>query len=132
MRTPLILIAVLALTVAACGGGQVSADEVPGGPPALSVPSDDTAGGGAQTASNSSDTSTSGTKDDTSNSPDSTSTPSSSGSTGTTPSTGGSTAATPVPTATPQPNTTSNNQAPPAGSDDQKFQDFCQQNAGAC
>ena len=45
MRTPrtallAVLVAFAALAVAGCGGGEVSADEVPGAAPALTVPSD--------------------------------------------------------------------------------------------
>jgi cytoskeletal protein RodZ len=129
LRIPLFLIAVLTLAVAGCGGGKVTADEVPGGPPTLTVPSDDSAGGSAtQTASNSSSS-----KSGTSNDGNSTSTQSGSAEatpTATPNSTGGSTAATPVPTTAPD--TATNDQQPPAGSDAQKFEDFCKQNAGAC
>ena len=39
-KTLLAIIAVLALAAAGCGGSEVDADEVPGNPPALTVPSD--------------------------------------------------------------------------------------------
>jgi hypothetical protein len=39
-RTAILAIAALVLAVAGCGGGEVSAEEVPGSPPALTVPSD--------------------------------------------------------------------------------------------
>ena len=39
-RTALLTIAAVAFAVAGCGGGEVDADEVPGSPPALTVPSD--------------------------------------------------------------------------------------------
>jgi hypothetical protein len=127
MRTWLIalLLAVLAVAAAGCGGGQVSAGEVPGNPPTLAVPSDPTAGG-AQASSGSA------AEDQSDGSTSSGSTGTSSTDSGTATAPADATTA-PAPTATPQPqNDTSTAEQPPAGSDTQKFEDFCQQNAGAC
>jgi hypothetical protein len=129
MRAPLIalLLAVLAFAAAGCGGGQVSAAEVPGNPPTLAVPSDPTAGG-----AQASDGSAAGDQSDSSTSSSSSSTSSADSGSATAPA-GATSAPEPAATATPQPqNDTSTAEQPAPGSDTQKFEDFCQQNAGAC
>jgi hypothetical protein len=138
---PALMLALVALAVAGCGGSEVEPDEVPGNPPALTVPSDgDIGSGGAASnsgsTSDSSDSSASG-----SGSTGSTDTGTTTGSTGgttaptttapsTTDGTSGGTAAPTTPSTTDD--TATNDQAPPAGSDAQQFENFCEQNAGAC
>jgi hypothetical protein len=46
---PALVLVVLGLLIAACGGGEVDAAEVPGGPPALTVRSDSELGTSAAT-----------------------------------------------------------------------------------
>ena len=136
-RTKLLalLLALVALAVAGCGGSEVASDEVPGNPPALTVPSDGDIGSGAN-----SDSSSSSNPSD-SNSTDSTDNGTTTGSTTTTPqaqattapsTTDGTSGGTAAPTTPTTPDTATNDQAPPAGSDAQQFENFCEQNAGAC
>jgi hypothetical protein len=122
--------AVVAL-FAACGGGEVSSDEVPGDPPALTVPSDDDigSGGSADNASADADDTTGGTDD-----PEATATPdSTTGDAGTVtpPATDDTSGGTTVPETAPEDSATTDT-PPPAGSDAEQFEDFCEQNAGAC
>jgi hypothetical protein len=114
------LVLVLAVLLAACGGG-VSVEQAPGPPVTVREP-----GNPAQLAPTATPTATAGTTG--------TATP--------TPTTSSGTAATPTPTATPSGtgtgtgtqtgSTGTTTQPPPAGSDAQKFEQFCAQNPGAC
>jgi hypothetical protein len=113
----------IALLAAGCGGDDSTVQEVPGPPPTLTVPHQK----GAADVSASATPTPTGT-------PTATPTPAAgtTGSTGSTGATGTNTgaAATPVPATqdTPAPN-----QAPAAaGSPPEKFEQFCQENAGAC
>ena len=119
----------LAVGVAACGGQQISADEVDAPPPELTIPagSGDALAGGASTTSTTDTTSTTETTDDADANDDATN---GSGSTGGT--AAPAPAATPAPTAAPQQDSAQNDAPPPAGSGAQKFEEFCEQNAGAC
>jgi hypothetical protein len=112
---------VLALTVAGCGGGQATVEEVPGGPVQLTTP------GGAGLAPAATATATAGaTATATATTPGA-----SSGTTGTTTqqtassgtSTGAANGGTQAPAAT---------ATPAPGSSAQQFEDFCAQNPGAC
>src|SRR3954452_20792176 len=110
----------LALTVAACGGSQVTVEDVPGAPVELSVPGKADALAPTPTATASAPatattTATSGTA--TTAQPQATATPA--------PATGGGGAAAPDDSA-------NTDQPPPAGSDAQQFEEFCAQNPGAC
>jgi hypothetical protein len=126
-----LLVAVVAFAAAGCGGSEVASDEVPGPPPALTVPSDNDIGSGGSNASDST-SSQDGTDSSTDSSADSgaadsgatdspTATPA--------PDTSGGTAA-PEPTAAPD--TATSDQPPAAGSPPEQFENFCEQNAGAC
>jgi hypothetical protein len=125
-----LLPAVLALAAAGCGGSEIAADEVPGPPPALSVPTDkDLGGGGGDGGAGTDDTSGSGGQDgdaDTADedaggtAPEATAEPDASGG-----------AAAPE-TQTPPDDTATNDTAPPADSEAEQFETFCEQNAGAC
>jgi hypothetical protein len=121
-----LLIAVLAL--AGCGGSNSDVPEVPGPPAELSVPHVKGA------ADLSEDASASATPTPTpSTGATATATPASgtTGSTGTTGGTGTNTAATPTPAAQQQ-DSASNDTQPADGSPPQQFEQFCQENAGAC
>ena len=132
-----LLLAVLPIAAAGCGGSEVSADEVPGPPVALTVPSDNEIGGGGGGSADSSNGS--GNADENSND-----SANSDGSATTDDTSGGTT--TPQATATPAPATgggtaapdtgttddTATNDTPPAGSEAEQFESFCEQNAGAC
>ena len=129
----------LSVGIAACGGEKVSADEVTLPPPELTIPesADPTPSRGGRTTtggSSTTDTTSTSTTDTTTGAEggagDATPTPSPSG-------TGGSAApaeptATPTPAAQPQEDSSTSDTAPPAGSGAQKFEEFCQQNPGAC
>ncbi len=124
-RTKLLalLLALVALVVAGCGGSEVASDEVPGNPPALAVPSDGDIGGGSNADSSGTGTTTGSTGGTAAAAP--TTAPSTTDGTS-----GGTTAPT---TTTPSTDdTATNDQAPPAGSDAQQFENFCEQNAGDC
>lgn len=149
-----VLVALLAaLLLAGCGGTQIQADEVSGAPPELAVPEGEAAGAleDADAASSSSsddqdsDTTSTSTSTDEQSSGDSAggSSPSSGG--GAAAGSGGASAgstATPAPqaTATPAPtqapaapqDDAQNDAAPPASTGAERFEDFCQQNPGAC
>lgn len=139
-----LLVALLAvLVLAGCGGTTIEADEVSGAPVELAVPDAEAAaaleegGSGSSSSSSSPDEdedadSTSTGTDEEAPSPDSTpSAPS-----------GGGTTATPTPqaTATPAPtqapaapqDDAQNDTSPPVDSGAERFEDFCQQNPGAC
>jgi len=137
-RTSLIalLLAVLAFAAVGCGGGEVSADEVPGPPPALTVPSDtDIGSGGGDNADGAADDAGNADEDDAANDPDATATPApGSTDTGTAPpATDGTSGGTTAPEAETAPeDTAANDTAPPADSEAEQFEDFCEQNAGAC
>jgi hypothetical protein len=113
----------LALVGAGCGGDSADVPEVPGPPPALTVPHQK---GAADVSASATPTPTAtGTA---------TPTPAGTGSTGSTGTTGG-TGANTAATATPAPatqNSPAATQAPAQGSPPQKFEQFCQENAGAC
>jgi hypothetical protein len=124
---------VLSVGVAACGGEQVPADEVAAPPPELTIPSGgsgaDALAGGASTTSTT-DTSTTSTTDTTASGDTAAGSGSTAGATGGT--AAPAPAATPAATAAPQQDSAQNDAPPPAGSGAQKFEEFCQQNAGAC
>jgi hypothetical protein len=132
LRPLLPVVLLLALVAAGCGGEQVTADEVPGDPPRLTVPeverggSEVLVGDGAASSDDeksSSDSSSSTSADDTAQ--QDTQTDTSTGTAGD--QAAGQAPAQQQPTDGPQ-----NDQAPPAGSEAQRFEDFCEQNAGAC
>ena len=128
LRTaPALFVAVLALTGAGCGSNEAEVQEVPGDPVELTVPhvkgaadlSEDATGSATPTPTPSADgaatpapTADSGTTGST-------------GATGTNP----GAAATPAPATQDSPATDT---APPAGSAPEQFEQFCQENAGAC
>jgi negative regulator of sigma E activity len=130
------MVAALAVLAAGCGGSKIAADEVPGSPVALTTQMDRQAPEGARpdsSSTSSSDTDTDADSGDTSTSDQSGT--DSGGDTGA--------AATPAPAETPAPDAgggtqdqTQQGTAPaepaPQGSDEQRFEEFCDQNAGAC
>jgi hypothetical protein len=129
------LVAVIAPVAAGCGGSQVSPDEVPGPPPALTVPSDEGAGGSGG-GSTGTDTTTDPSA---TSSTDGASTADAGAATDTGTDTGAAagTAATPAPadtggTTSTAPEATTPEPAAPASGESQQFEDFCAQNAGAC
>ena len=141
----LALVAGLLLSVglAACGGQKIAADEVTAPPPELTVPDAAEAEGDplADEASGDEDTETSTTEtspDADADAGDSGDTPAGGGAAESPGSaTGGSQApaqpqATPAPTQAPAEDSPQQDSPPPAGSGAEKFEEFCQQNAGAC
>ena len=119
-RPYLLLLAVTAV-LAGCGTSKVASEEVPGAPPELTVPHDRNAGNAAASPS-ATPTATPTPEGDASTE---------SGATGTTGGTGtaAAPAATPAPAAADGP---ANDSAPAAGSAPDQFEQFCEQNAGAC
>jgi hypothetical protein len=115
----------LALVAAGCGGSDSAVEEVPGPPATLSVPHQK---GAADVSASTTPTPTPSATGTTTPTPAGTGT---TGSTGGTAATGTNTGATatPVPATQDSPAST---QAPAAGSPPQKFEQFCQENAGAC
>jgi len=129
LRSALLLtVLVLALGAAGCGSSEDEVPEVPGAAVELTVPHQK---GAADLSGDASATPTP------SSTPEGTPTPTptpaadsgTTGSTGTTGGTGTNTAATPAPATEDSPTTDT---APPAGSAPEKFEQFCQENAGAC
>jgi hypothetical protein len=122
----------LTLALAGCGGNTVTVQEVPGGPVDLTVP------GSAEALAPQPTATPSATPTDTPEADASQATP--------TPDAGTGTADESQSQTTPQTDTgadgaaeapstddsATNDQPPPAGSDAQKFEDFCAQNPGAC
>jgi hypothetical protein len=117
----LVVMAGLAPAAAGCGSSDVASEEVPGDPPVLTIP---------RASSDDPLADTGNAADQTANG-DATPTPtptSDAGSGAAAPATGGTGAA----TATPQADGPANDQAPAAGTAPDKFEEFCQQNEGAC
>lgn len=140
MRSPrtlllALLLAIVPLAAAGCGGSEVSADEVPGPPAALTVPSDTDLGGGGNSDDSSSNSDDSSSSDENSGSgADDTTGGTTTPDTGTTaPSTDDTSGGAAAPeTGTTAPEDSAANDTPPAGSEAQQFESFCEQNAGAC
>ena len=120
----------LALIASGCGGDDAAVEEVPGPPPVLSVPHQK----GAADVSADEDATPTPTPTPEGGA-EATPTPEGTGSTGTTEGadTGTNTgaAATPAPAPATQ-DSPAADQAPAAGSPPEKFEQFCQENAGAC
>ena len=120
---------VLALGAAGCGSSEDEVPEVPGAPVELTVPHQK---GAADLSEDASATPTPSSTAEGTATPTPTADSGTTGSTGTTGTTGGTgtnTAATPEPATQDSPTTDT---APPAGSAPEKFEQFCQENAGAC
>jgi hypothetical protein len=114
----------LALLAAGCGSDSTAVQEVPGPPVKLTVPHQKGAADLSGSASATPTPTTTPTP-----AAGATATPSGTGSTGSTGATGTNTGA----AATPAPATQNSPAATPAaGSPPQKFEQFCQENAGAC
>jgi hypothetical protein len=123
--TLLVTVLALALAAAGCGSGGSDVPEVPGPPAELTVPH---VKGAADLSEDASATPTPTPSADATETP--TPATGTTGSTGTT-GTGGTTAATPTPAAQQQ-DSASNDTKPADGSPPQQFEQFCQENAGAC
>jgi hypothetical protein len=116
----LILVAGLVPVAAGCGSGDVASEEVPGDPPVLSIPRERGSEDALADTGNASDQTANG---------DATPTPTPTSESGAAaPADGETQAATP----TPQVDGPGNDQAPAAGTAPDKFEEFCQQNDGAC
>jgi hypothetical protein len=127
-RTALLAIAAVALGVAGCGGGEVSADEVPGSPPPLTVPSD--------SELDAPETDTGTTDEDSTTDPDAaTEDPAATDESAAPvvpadPETGGAVPEDPQ-AAVPE-DTTGETPAAPEEAPTEQFDSFCEQNVGAC
>jgi hypothetical protein len=126
------------LALAGCGGGQTVAPEVPGPPATVPIPESSLAPAGAAlpgssatttptptptaTTAGTGTTGTTGSTGTTATGTTGTGTSTGTGGTGGTTTTGTTGGGAAAPSGTP----------PPAGSDAQKFEDFCAQNPGAC
>ena len=113
----------LAVVAAGCGGDDSAVQEVPGPPVTLTVPHQK---GAADVSASATPTPT--------ETPTATPTPAagSTGSTGTTGGTGTNTGAVATPTPAAQDNTAATKAPAADGSAPQQFEQFCQENAGAC
>jgi hypothetical protein len=143
-RSILLLLAVLAtVAFAGCGGGEVEPDEVPGGPVTLTVPTDPDAGGSGTAADGASTTGDTAGDDSAADDDTTSSTGTGTDTTASAPTATPTAVATATPAATTAPTTggtgttdttdSATNDTPPAeGSAPQQFEDFCEQNAGAC
>jgi hypothetical protein len=123
LRSALSLVVLVpALVAAGCGSDESEVPEVPGPPPALSVPHQK---GAADLGASPTPTPT----------PTGTPTATPTADTGTTGTTGGTGTNTAAATATPAPATQDSpttDTPPPSGSAPEKFEQFCEENAGAC
>jgi len=127
LRTALLL-PLLALALAGCGSDAADVPEVPGSPPELTVPHQRGAADLSEEGAEGSATPTPTPTEEGAATP----TPAAEGETGSTGETGTAdtgAAATPAPAAEDSPATDT---APPAGSAPEQFEQFCQENAGAC
>jgi hypothetical protein len=124
-RTTLLAIAAVALAVAGCGGSEVSADEVPGDPPALTSPSDNEIGTGSDTGT--------GTEDDATIDPEATEDPAATDESvvPVVPEEDPAAAAVPEEPVPAPEDTTAEPVAPEEAPPDQ-LDSFCEQNVGAC
>jgi hypothetical protein len=114
----LISLVLVGAFAAGCGSGDLASEEVPGDPPVLNIPRERGSEDALADTGNASDGNAKG---------DATPTP--------TPTPDAETgAAAPAATATPAPaaDGPGNDQAPAAGTAPDKFEEFCQQNEGAC
>ena len=128
LRTALLL-PVLALALAGCGSDAADVPEVPGAPTELTVPHQRGAADLAEDAEGTPTPTPTPTAEG-----EATPAPAAEGETGSTGETGAAgtntgAAATPAPAAEDSPTTDT---APPAGSAPEKFEQFCQENTGAC
>ena len=121
--TTLLALALCALTLVAagCGGGEVAAGEVPGGPPALTVRSDSElgAGGSGADAADGADAESEDAASSATAEPTATAAPE-----------GGTTA--PDDAAAPEDAAAAEPEQPAAETAPDQFESFCEQNAGAC
>jgi hypothetical protein len=128
LRTALLLtVLAFALAAAGCGSDEAEVPEVPGPPVSLAVPHQK---GAADLGKNADATPTATPTPDAEG--EATPAPADSGSTGTTGATGTGgtdTAATPAPATEDSP---TNDTAPEQGSAPEQFEQFCEENAGAC
>jgi hypothetical protein len=123
----LVAVTLIAMSVAACGGSKVAYQQVPGEPVDLSVP-----GSGEALAPEPTATPTpTPTETPEAGAAQATPTPDANAGAGTTEtapqSDNGGAAEAPA-----DPDSATNDQPPPAGSDAQQFEDFCAENPGAC
>jgi hypothetical protein len=123
LRTIPLAIVAVALAAAGCGGGEVSSDEVPGSPPALTVPSDSELG--APETSTDEDATT----DEDAATDDSAATDQSADPVAPADADGGTTV--PEPQAA-VPDDTTETPAAPEEAPTEQFDSFCEQNVGAC
>ena len=122
-------LAAVALAAAGCGASEISAEEVPGSPPALIVPVDSELGASGSGADASTDTTTDESADATTGADSGTT---GTADTGTTVAPADPSGGTAAPEVAPEDTTTTEPAQPPAGSAPEQFESFCEQNAGAC
>lgn len=125
LRTTILAVAAVALAAAGCGGGEVSADEVPGSPPALTVPSDSELGAPETDTGTGEDATT----DEDAATDDSAATDQSAAPVAPADADGGTTV--PEPQAA-VPDDTAETPAAPEEAPTEQFDSFCEQNVGAC
>ena len=124
-RLPVALLVVLGLGISGCGGSQVEYQEVPGDPAEITLPD--------RTPAAADDAAEDDAAAEETPTPAPTETPAAEGATGATTEEGAAdetAAAEETPAATEDSATT--DEPPVPGSDAERFEDFCEQNAGAC
>ena len=129
--TALLLVALLGL--AGCGGNEVAADEVPGSPPTLSLPPDEQPEADSGSSDDSSaDSADEDTGADAGTTEDAATDTSGTGGTTAAPDTAATAAPEAPATGGTEPEPTAPESTGGAGGDEQQFEDFCNQNPGAC
>jgi hypothetical protein len=135
-RTIILVLAALAVAATGCGGSDVDADEVPGAPPALTVPSDSELESGGADEADAEATATPEESSDEAVEPDAATEDPAAATEPVVPEEtadpSGGAAAPESQAAAPEEDTTEEPAQPPADSPPEQFESFCEQNAGAC
>ena len=129
LRRLAVLAAVMSLALAGCGGSEIEYQEVPGEPAEITLP-EGTPAGESDTATG--DAEAAGTTEEATPTPTPTETPAEGATGAATDGTAGSESAAAETTPAPAEDGPASDEPPVPGSDAERFEDFCEQNAGAC
>ena len=128
LRRLAVLAAVMSFGLAGCGGSEVEYQEVPGEPAEITLP-DRTPAGESDTATGQDEATGTAGEEAT---PTPTATPAEGATGAATDATAGSESAAAETTPAPAEDGPASDEPPVPGSDAERFEDFCEQNAGAC